>query len=101
MIQPEALDSLPGHAVECILFGFTTWLVLFIFVTAEYTKDGWQGLIILSALAEPDVIKQCIELGAHDYVTKPYTSDDLLNRISSVLGSARSAEPDCRAQAQD
>jgi len=42
-------------------------------------------VIIFSALAEPDVIKQCIELGARDYVTKPYTSDDLLKKISSVL----------------
>ncbi len=42
-------------------------------------------VIIFSALTEIDVIKQCIELGARDYVTKPYTSDDLLKKISSVL----------------
>jgi DNA-binding response OmpR family regulator len=54
-------------------------------------------VIVLSALAEPDIIKLCIELGAHDYITKPYACDDLLNRISSVLGSVRPAEPDRRA----
>ncbi len=48
-------------------------------------------VIVLSALAEPDVIMRCIELGAHDHVAKPYSLDDLLKRISSVLG-VRSAE---------
>jgi CheY-like chemotaxis protein len=42
-------------------------------------------VIVLSALADPDVISRCVGLGAREYVTKPYDPAHLLNRISSVL----------------
>lgn len=42
-------------------------------------------VIVLSALADPDVISRCVGLGAYDYVTKPYEPADLLNRISGAL----------------
>jgi CheY-like chemotaxis protein len=42
-------------------------------------------VIVLSALADPDVISRCAGLGARDYVTKPYDPAELLRRISGVL----------------
>ncbi len=99
----EALDQLKDHQPDLLLLdlmipGLSGFEVLERIKTeAELPKVP---VIILSALAEPDVIKRCMDLGAHDYVTKPHTPDDLLNRISSVLGF-KPTEPDCRAQAQD
>lgn len=41
--------------------------------------------IFLSALAEKDQVRQGMNLGADDYVTKPFTSDGLLSAIKSRL----------------
>ncbi len=40
--------------------------------------------IVLSALADPEVINRCMGLGAYDYVTKPYDPAYLRDRISSA-----------------
>jgi len=91
----EALDQLKDNKPDLLLLdlmipGLSGFEVLERIKTeAELPKVP---VIILSALAEPDVIKRCIELGVCDYVTKPHTSDDLLKRITSVLGGSRSAE---------
>jgi CheY-like chemotaxis protein len=41
--------------------------------------------IVLSALADPDVINRCMGLGAADYVTKPYDPAQLVDRIANAL----------------
>ena len=46
---------------------------------------GTIPVIILSAVADPEFVSRCIELGARDYMTKPHDPDDLLGRISSAL----------------
>jgi twitching motility two-component system response regulator PilH len=42
-------------------------------------------VIVLSTLADSEVIGQCTRLGVCDYITKPYDPADLLRRISDVL----------------
>jgi len=44
--------------------------------------------IFLSALAEKDQVRQGMNLGADDYVTKPFTSDGILSAIKSRLARA-------------
>ncbi len=84
----EALEQLKENQPDFILLdlmipGLSGFEVLERIKTdAELLKVP---VIILSALAELDVLKQCIGLGVRDYVTKPYTPDDLLNRIFSAL----------------
>jgi two-component system KDP operon response regulator KdpE len=53
-------------------------------------------IIILSAVSAEAKKIQALELGADDYVTKPFSTAELLARIKSVLrraAGARSAEP--------
>jgi CheY-like chemotaxis protein len=47
--------------------------------------------IFLSALGEQDHIREGMSLGANDYVTKPFTSNDLIATIQSWLN--RNANP--------
>jgi PAS domain S-box-containing protein len=60
-------------------------------------KDGYQVLeeirefddrlpvIIESALAMPDQKSRAFELGCDDYINKPYSRDDFLNKINNLL----------------
>ncbi len=91
----EALDQLKDNKPDLLLLDLMIPGLSGFEVLERIKTDGEvpkEPVIILSALTEPAVIKRCMELGACDYVTKPHTHDDLLNRISSVLGNARSAE---------
>lgn len=43
------------------------------------------GIIMLSALDNPDQIEECYRLGADDYVTKPFNSAELIARVKTTL----------------
>jgi DNA-binding response OmpR family regulator len=47
-------------------------------------KPG-QAVIVLSAIAEPSSKVECLELGAEDYLAKPFSLDELLARIRARL----------------
>ena len=61
--------------------------------------DGWETfrrikaitilhsipIAFITSISEEDSIKRANELGASDYITKPYSSDDLLSRVSKIL----------------
>jgi DNA-binding response OmpR family regulator len=50
-------------------------------------------VIVLSALMDSEVISRCMELGARDYMTKPYEPADLLGRVSNVLTQSLAVPP--------
>lgn len=49
----------------------------------------WTGvpIIMLTSLADPDVVKRAIQAGIVDYIRKPFLAETLLNRITSLLNS--------------
>jgi DNA-binding response OmpR family regulator len=51
-----------------------------------------QAVIVLSAVAEPASKVRCLELGAEDYLAKPFVLDELLARVRARL--RRSADRD-------
>jgi two-component system, OmpR family, copper resistance phosphate regulon response regulator CusR len=44
-----------------------------------------QAVIVLSAVAEPASKVECLELGAEDYLSKPFVLDELLARVRARL----------------
>lgn len=45
-------------------------------------------VIFVSAMARTKDIQAGLSLGAHDYLTKPFSPDELLTRVDSVLRAA-------------
>jgi putative two-component system response regulator len=43
------------------------------------------AVVMATAVVEPDTIVNCMKNGAHDYITKPFDVDQLLNNIQTVL----------------
>lgn len=41
-------------------------------------------VILISAVGQQSVINEAMELGATDYITKPFTTSELLNRFKSL-----------------
>lgn len=46
-------------------------------------------VIILSALADPDQIREGLEVGADRYLTKPYLANNLVRTIQEVMRTGR------------
>lgn len=57
-------------------------------------QDRFERLpvIILSALADPDQIREGLDAGADRYLTKPYLANNLLRTVKDVLKTGRITE---------
>jgi len=42
-------------------------------------------ILVISALSDPDLVKEAMTAGASDYITKPFSVSDLKARISKVM----------------
>lgn len=62
-------------------------------------KPGDVGLIVISAREATEEKVAALDLGAHDYVTKPFDSEELLARIRTVLRRRSAEETPARVQA--
>ncbi len=65
-------------------------------LTRRIRKDSAVPIIFLSAIGEEPKKIDALEAGADDYVTKPFSVDELLARIKSVLrrvAGSRQTEP--------
>lgn len=45
------------------------------------------GIIMVSGLEDTDKIAECYELGADDYISKPYNSAEIIARVNAILHS--------------
>lgn len=54
-------------------------------VCREIRKSSKVPIIILTAIGESSTRTELLDLGANDYVTKPFDIRDLLDRVKSVL----------------
>ena len=46
-------------------------------------------IVILSAKGSTDLVKQFVEAGARDFLVKPFTVPQLLERINRMIGAAK------------
>ncbi len=51
----------------------------------EKHTDKWRPIIIISAQAELDSVKQCYDLEADHYLTKPCTMENILKGIKTMI----------------
>ncbi len=49
-------------------------------------------VLILSALADPDQIREGLSMGADRYLTKPYIANNLIATVQDVLRTGRKAD---------
>jgi two-component system CheB/CheR fusion protein len=58
--------------------------------TRELRKRGWMGgIVALTAHALGRDRDACLAAGCDDYLPKPFTSEQLLNRLTRFLATAR------------
>lgn len=68
-------------------------------LTREIRRNSSVGIIILTGKDEPVDRVVGLELGADDYVTKPFDERELLARIRTVLRRTQNRSPDSVAEA--
>lgn len=54
-------------------------------VLAEVRKKYQMPIIVLSAISDTNQKVSCLNLGADDYIEKPYSRDELLARVQAAL----------------
>lgn len=61
------------------------------FLKQMRTKNTFDSIpvVILSALADPDTIREGLNSGADRYLTKPYLANNLISTLHEVLRSGR------------
>jgi CheY-like chemotaxis protein len=85
------------EAIDYLLRGLSPNLILLDVLMPK--MDGWETfnrirsisllkdvpIIFLTSITEESQKKQAFEMGAADYIIKPYTNKDLLNRVKNKL----------------
>lgn len=63
----------------------------------EHKRFAAIPIIILSAKADPETIREGLASGADAYVTKPYIANSLIDRVRLLLESGRKSKTKSRA----
>jgi CheY-like chemotaxis protein len=85
------------EALENLIKGVIPNLILLDILMPDL--DGWETfnrlraisflqdvpIVFLTSVVESNEVKRAEEMGAADYITKPYDKDDLLDRIEKIL----------------
>jgi CheY-like chemotaxis protein len=83
-------ESKPGAIIlDLMMPGLDGWGTLELLKSSEHTRDI--PVIISSALRGDDDLEKARQLGAHDYVTKPWAAATLLERIRWALSGSAAA----------
>ncbi|MFZ2087613.1 MAG: response regulator, partial [Desulfobaccales bacterium] len=97
----QALEMIAGGAFDLVLLditmpGLTGYEVLQNLKSSETWRD--LPVIMISALDEMDLVIRCIELGAEDYLPKPFNPVLLRNRVGDFLEKKRLRELEVKQQ---
>lgn len=84
----EAIDKVKEHKIDLMLLDLLMPGIHGIDVVKEVKKINNEiDIIVLTALDEAKMAWQAQEIGACDYITKPYQNDELLFRLKKAADS--------------
>lgn len=95
---PEIMMLEAGNGDEAVeLFKATKPDVITMDITMEYKNgvdaareilklDPSAKIIMVTALGQESLLKECIDLGVKDFIVKPFTPERILSAINKVLG---------------
>jgi len=92
----QALQLLSNRSPDVIIMDLVMPGVDGIELTRRIRAQSSVPIIVLSAIGSEQKKVEALELGADDYVTKPFSMEEVFARIKSVLrraAGARSSEP--------
>ncbi len=85
----DALDKLMEHRIDLIVSGINMPKVNGLeLLKALKNHSALKSIpfVVLTSETEDDMFKQCMASGADDFIKKPFTGDDLIIKIQSILG---------------
>jgi len=92
----QALQAIANRAPDVIVLDLLMPGMDGMALTRRIREHSTVPIIILSAIGDERKKVEALELGADDYVTKPFSTEELLARIRSVLrrvAGAQSSQP--------
>ncbi len=81
----KAIDMVNIQFYDLIVLDLMLGKMSGIDVLKEIRRQYLMPIIILSALSDVDKKIECFKLGADDYMTKPFSREELLVRVESAL----------------
>lgn len=81
----EAISHLKGHSVDLILLDIMMPEINGLEACKEIRKMGDIPIIMLTAMSDKADIVKGLNIGADDYISKPFDEDELTARIEAVL----------------
>ncbi|MGH0053507.1 MAG: response regulator transcription factor [Sphaerochaetaceae bacterium] len=90
----QALDLLKSHHVDLIVLDIMMPVLdgLATIKTIRYTLENHVPIIVVSARGEESDIITALELGADDYLSKPFSAKVLASKIRAVLRRTQETE---------
>lgn len=92
----QALQAIANRAPDVIVLDLLMPGMDGMALTRRIREHSTVPIIVLSAIGDERKKVEALELGADDYVTKPFSTEELLARIRSVLrrvAGAQSSQP--------
>jgi two-component system KDP operon response regulator KdpE len=88
----QALQAIANRAPDVIVLDLLMPGMDGIALTRRIREHSTVPIIVLSAIGDERKKVEALELGADDYVTKPFSTEELLARIRSVLRRVAGAQ---------